>query len=120
MNPMSRLHARWAQLFRRTDPVPDIEQELRAFVDERTDQGIAAGLAPDEARRRAQVEVGGVGPMTQKLRDQRAGCPSDAGLPISGATSATRSVRVTGRPHSPWWRCSRWGWGSGARPRCSA
>ena len=75
MPPMSRLRARCAQLFRRTDPGPDIEQELRAFVDERTDQGIAAGLAPDEARRRAQVEVGGVGPMTRKLRDQRAGLP---------------------------------------------
>jgi putative ABC transport system permease protein len=75
MNPMSRLRARWARRFRRTDPVPDIEQELRAFVDERTDQGIAAGLAPDEARRRAQVEVGGVGPMTLKLREQRAGLP---------------------------------------------
>ena len=75
MPPMSRLRARYAQLFRRTDPGPDIEQELRAFVDERTDQGIAAGLAPDEARRRAQVEVGGVGPMTRKLRDQREGLP---------------------------------------------
>jgi putative ABC transport system permease protein len=74
MNPMSRLRARCAQLFRR-DSGPDIEQELRAFVDERTDQGIAAGLAANEARRRAQVEVGGVAPMTQKLRDQRAGLP---------------------------------------------
>jgi glycosyltransferase involved in cell wall biosynthesis len=55
---MSRLRTRCAQLFRRTDPDPDIEQELRAFVDERTDQGIAAGLTPDEARRRAQVEAG--------------------------------------------------------------
>lgn len=73
MSLMPRLLRRCAQLVRRTDPGPDIEQELRAFVDERTDQGIAAGLAPDEARRRAQVEVGGVGPMTRKLRDQRAG-----------------------------------------------
>ena len=71
MPPMSRLRARCAQLFRSTDPDPNIEQELRAFVDERTDQGIAAGHAPDEARRRAQVEVGGVGPMTRKLHDQR-------------------------------------------------
>lgn len=73
MSLMSRLLGRCGQLVRRTDPGQDIELELRAFVDERTDQGIAAGLAPDEARRRAQVEVGGVGPMTRKLRDQRAG-----------------------------------------------
>lgn len=80
MPPMSRLRARCAQLFRSTDPDPNIEQELRAFVDERTDQGIAAGHAPDEARRRAQVEVGGVGPMTRKLHDQRERIPVGRGL----------------------------------------
>ncbi len=75
MTLMSRLRARGADLFRRRDPDTEIEQELRAFVDERTEQGIAAGLSPDEARRRAQVEVGGIGPMTRTLRDQRSGLP---------------------------------------------
>ncbi|MGV3516326.1 ADOP family duplicated permease [Luteitalea sp.] len=58
-------------MFRRTDPGPEIEEELRAFVDERTDQGIAAGLPADEARRRAQIEVGGIEPMSRKLREDR-------------------------------------------------
>ncbi len=75
MGLMSRLAERCVQFCRRTDPGPDIEQELRAFVDERTDQGVAAGLTPGEARRRAQVEVGGMGPMTRRLREQRTGLP---------------------------------------------
>ena len=75
MTPMSRLRARCAHCAGAPIRGPEIEQELRAFVDERTEQGIAAGLSPDEARRRAQVEVGGIGPMTRKLRDQRAGLP---------------------------------------------
>jgi putative ABC transport system permease protein len=75
MTSLSRLIARWTHAFRHTDPASDIEQELQAFVDERTDQGVAAGLDPGEARRRAQIEVGGIAPMTQKLRDQHARSP---------------------------------------------
>jgi putative ABC transport system permease protein len=48
-----------------------VESELASYVEERTAQGVAAGLAPEEASRRARVEVGGVAAMTQKLREQR-------------------------------------------------
>lgn len=68
MNPLSRLRARWERS--RLDD-REIEPELEAYVEERTAQGVAAGLPPDEARRRARVEVGGVAAMTQKLREQR-------------------------------------------------
>ena len=51
----------------------EIESELVAYVEERTAQGVAAGLDPDEASRRARVEVGGVAAMAQKLREQRSG-----------------------------------------------
>ena len=50
----------------------EIESELASYVEERTAQGVAAGLDPEEARRRARVEVGGVDAMTRKLREQRA------------------------------------------------
>jgi putative ABC transport system permease protein len=49
----------------------EIESELASYVEERTAQGVAAGLDPDEASRRARVEVGGVAAMAQKLREQR-------------------------------------------------
>ena len=49
----------------------EIESELVSYVEERTAQGVAAGLGPEEANRRARVEVGGVAAMTRKLREQR-------------------------------------------------
>lgn len=62
----------WRPGQRRTD-ADEIEPELAAFVEERTAQGLAAGLEPEEAARRARVEVGGLAAMTRKLREQRAG-----------------------------------------------
>ena len=44
-------------------------------MEERAAQGVAAGLDPEEADRRARVEVGGVAAMAQKLREQRSGAP---------------------------------------------
>ena len=61
----------WRRTGAKTD-AHEIESELASYVEERTAQGVAAGLDPEEARRRARVEVGGVDAMTRKLREQRA------------------------------------------------
>ena len=62
----------WRRTRAKTDNL-EIESELASYVEERTAQGVAAGLDPEEAGRRARVEVGGVAAMAQKLREQRSG-----------------------------------------------
>jgi putative ABC transport system permease protein len=60
----------WRPTRARTDD-REIESELASFVEERTAQGVAAGLDPQEASRRARIEAGGVAAMTLKLREQQ-------------------------------------------------
>ena len=43
--------------------------ELRFHIDELTDENIAAGVPPDEARRRAITEFGGHEQVKEELRD---------------------------------------------------
>jgi predicted permease len=50
-----------------------LEQEVRAYADLLTDEKIAAGLSPSEARRKALAESGGIEPIKQAVRDRRAG-----------------------------------------------
>jgi predicted permease len=50
-----------------------LESELRAYVDIVTDERIASGMFPSEARRSALAEFGGVEQVKQSVRDQRAG-----------------------------------------------
>jgi predicted permease len=47
----------------------DIDRELRFHIDERTDELIASGMAPDEARRQARLELGGVMQTKEAVRD---------------------------------------------------
>ncbi len=47
----------------------DIDKELRFHIDERTDELIASGMAPDEARRQARLELGGVMQTKEAVRD---------------------------------------------------
>lgn len=65
----------WWRRTRGTTDDLEIESELASYVEERAAQLAAEGLAPDEANRRARVEVGGVAAMTRKLHEQRSGSP---------------------------------------------
>lgn len=47
----------------------EIEKELRFHVDTRTDDLIAAGVPPEEARRRARLEFGGVMQTKEAVRE---------------------------------------------------
>ena len=65
----------WRRGRRTRNDNEEIASELASYVEERTAQGIAAGLDPEDAARRARVEVGGVAAMTQKLREQQLAAP---------------------------------------------
>jgi len=56
-------------LFSRADR--ELDAEVRGFVQQLTDELIARGVAPDEARRQALIEVGGVEPLKESVRDAR-------------------------------------------------
>jgi predicted permease len=50
-----------------------LDAEVRSYTDLLTDEKIAAGISPDEARRTALAESGGLEQIKQAVRDRRAG-----------------------------------------------
>jgi len=50
-------------------PDDEIDRELRFHIDARVDDLIASGVAPDEARRQARLELGGVMQTKEAVRD---------------------------------------------------
>ena len=50
----------------------ELEMEIRSYVDAVTDDKIAGGISPSEARRQALAESGGLEQVKQAVRDQRA------------------------------------------------
>ena len=60
-------------IFRSADLDRDLDDELKAFADERTAHYASRGLSPDAARRAALVEIGGVEQVKERVRDRRIG-----------------------------------------------
>lgn len=59
----------WKSLFPKRASDAQMKSELRFHIDELTDENISAGMAPDEARRRATLDFGGEGKYTEEVRD---------------------------------------------------
>jgi putative ABC transport system permease protein len=59
----------WKSLFGKHALDAQLDSELRFHIEELTQANIAAGLAPDEARRRAVLEFGGREQIKEELRD---------------------------------------------------
>jgi putative ABC transport system permease protein len=72
---MSRLAGWWIRLrrlvLRREEP--ELDEELAFHLDQLTDENIAAGMSPNEARRQARIAFGGVERSRQECRDTRPG-----------------------------------------------
>jgi putative ABC transport system permease protein len=60
-------------LFRRPQIESQLDEEVRAYVDIVTDEKIAKGMPPEEARRQALAECGGMEQVKQAVREGRAG-----------------------------------------------
>ena len=65
------------RFFFQPKPAADLDAELRAHVDHATDANIAAGMSPEEARRRALVEFGSVQAAREQSHKQRPGSSLD-------------------------------------------
>src|SRR5262249_45565026 len=69
---------RW--LFRKTQAEEELDAEIRSYIDHAVDEKIASGLTPDEARRAALVEFGGVEQVKEHVRTSWAGARIDAAI----------------------------------------
>jgi putative ABC transport system permease protein len=69
----ARIRSLARNLFRGKVVDRDLDEELRGYVDMVADEKIAAGLAPEQARREARIALGGVTQVKDEVRRARAG-----------------------------------------------
>src|SRR5437899_4155869 len=62
---------RLTSLFRWAQGDQELEDELRDHLERKTDEYIAQGMAPEEAHRRARLDLGGIEQTKEKCRDAR-------------------------------------------------
>ena len=73
MRLWSLLKSAARNLLRKQQVESQLDEEVRAYVDLVTQERIAAGISPSEARRTALVDFGGVEQVKQAVRNHRAG-----------------------------------------------
>src|SRR5581483_854508 len=74
---LARLRATLRNILRKSDAENRLDAEIRSYADLLTDENIAAGMTPGEARRRALGASGGLEQIKQSVRDRRAGIGLD-------------------------------------------
>ena len=60
----------WFRFFRRQRSDSELQQEIRAYVEAETEENIAQGMPPEEARRRAHIKFGNPQRIREKLWQQ--------------------------------------------------
>ena len=69
----SRLKSLLRNLFRKQRADQDLDEELRTFVEMLAEEKIKVGATPEEARRAARIELGGVEQVKEHVREARVG-----------------------------------------------
>jgi len=67
---MRSIRALWMRLFRTGRTPRDLDAELESHIALHTDDGIRAGLSPEEARRQAILHLGGIDQTRQAYRER--------------------------------------------------
>src|SRR6266699_6168713 len=62
---------RLRSLFRWAQADQELDDELRDYLERKTEEYVAKGMAPEEARRRARLELGSVEKVKEECRDAR-------------------------------------------------
>ena len=70
---MRGLRVRWRAIVRREAVERELDEELRYHIELRTEENIAKGMSPQEARRAARIELGGIEQVKEQVRAVRAG-----------------------------------------------
>jgi predicted permease len=73
MSLLPRLSTLWRNLFDRDRVEQELAEELRTYLELLTDMKIKEGLKPEEARRAALIELGGMEQVKEKVREIRMG-----------------------------------------------
>jgi putative ABC transport system permease protein len=68
-----KLRAMWRNLFHRDSVERDLDAEVSGYLDLLADEKHRAGMAPDDARRAARIELGGPTQVKEDTRDALAG-----------------------------------------------
>jgi predicted permease len=71
MSVLRRFAFRLGSFFRRERIEEDLSEELRLHVELQTGANLRSGMAPDEARRQALMELGGLDQVKERYRDER-------------------------------------------------
>jgi putative ABC transport system permease protein len=70
---ISRLTSLWRNLFHKAHVEQEFTEEIQAYLDMLTEEKIREGLTPQEARRNALIELGGVEQVQERVREIRMG-----------------------------------------------
>lgn len=73
MPVMPRLISLWHNLFHKDRVEQELGEEIRAYLELLIEQKIMNGLRPEEARRAALIEVGGIEQVKERVREIRMG-----------------------------------------------
>jgi len=74
---MARLFSLWRNLVHRNRVERDLDEELHATLELLVDEKVRSGMRPEEARRAARLEMGGLESVKGEVRDVRAGAGVD-------------------------------------------
>src|SRR4051794_5494733 len=77
MTLLSRIAAAFRNLFHTNRVERELDAELRGYVELVTAEKTRDNLAPNDARRAALLEVGGIEQVKEEVRDARAGAALD-------------------------------------------
>jgi hypothetical protein len=72
-----RIISTFRSLFRKEELDRDVDEELASYLALLTAEKVRAGMSPEEARREARVELGGVEQVKEKVREKRVGAMID-------------------------------------------
>ena len=78
MRLLSRLSSFARRVFRRNAVDRDLDEEIRSHIGLMMDQQMKEGVAPEEARRAARIELGGVEQVKEQVRAARVGAWFDS------------------------------------------
>ncbi|HKB15169.1 MAG TPA: permease prefix domain 1-containing protein, partial [Planctomycetota bacterium] len=96
MRFLARLRSLGRGVFRRARMERDLDEELQGYFEELVARKEAGGLAPDEARRAARVEMGGALPLKMAVRESWLVSAWDA--VFQDVRQAWRGLRATPGP----------------------
>jgi predicted permease len=69
----SKLSSLWHNLFHKTRIEQDLDEEARSYIEMLTEENIKTGKSPEEARRAALIQFGGIDQVKERVRDVRVG-----------------------------------------------